>query len=409
MPSSASRIWEYGGYWIGRATGSDYFYACWWDKRAGRTRRRSLETKVLAEAQDLLIELAGSAARNSSSRSPDAILLVAAFDFYYENDVKFKPSAKPAFRAMQLAIEFADERIGPDARVSHFTSLRQREFMRWCVEKYGHSAGTIARNLSVASAAFGFCRKPQVVRDGFDNEIEVTMLDSAPAVCTQPKEVARLTELPESSPREWIPTFEELGRFVDAIDVRQENLFRFVMLALNTWARPEAIIDFRADGQVNWAFGVVDLNPPGRRQTKKHRPKIKLTDNLAEWLRLWDSPAPMVWDGQPVTTMKKTFKRHAVACGLPRFTQYSIRHFMATYVRHEKPPVSREQRDVWLGHDDRRTAKWYEHNDPEFLEDARRATDSIIEQLQRHTKRALSARKLRAKSSIRLISSKMAG
>jgi integrase len=278
--------------------------------------------------------------------------------------------------------------------------------MRWCVERYQHSAGTIARNLSVCSAAFHFCCKPRIVRDGFGNEIEKLLLDSAPAVCTQPKEVARLTELPESTPREWIPSFEEFGRFIDAIDARQENLFRFVMLALNTWARPEAIIQFRVDKQVDWAFGVVDLNPPGRRQTKKHRPKIRLTDNLTDWLRHWDAPAPLMWDGQPVTTMKKTFKRHAVACGLPQFTQYSIRHFMATYARLAKPPVSKEQRDDWLGHSDGRTANWYEHRDPEFLEDARRATDEIMAQLQLHTRRPLSARKLRAKASIQLVHSK---
>ena len=334
------------------------------------------------------------------------MLLIAALNFYYENDVKFKPSAKPAFRAMQLIAEFINEKIGPTASVSAFGPLRQKDFMRWCAQRYQHTAGTIGRNLSVASAALRYCCKQQLVRDGFGNELEVLLLDSAPAVCTQPKEVARLTELPESSPREWIPSFEELGRFIDAIDVRQENLFRYVVLALNTWGRPEAIIQFRADQQVDWAFGVVDLNPPGRRQTKKHRPKIKLTDNLAEWLRHWDSPAPLIWDGKPVTTMKKTFKRHAIACGLPKFTQYSIRHFMATYVRHAKPPVSREQRDVWLGHDDRRTAKWYEHKDPEFLEDARRATDAIIDELQRHTRRSLSARKLRAKAAIQLVHSK---
>lgn len=368
-------------------------------------RRRSLETKVLAEAQERLIKLAGSSQINKS-RSPDAVFLMAALDFYYENDVRSKASGKPAFRAMQLINEYVHEKIGPAARVSGFSLLRQRDFMRWCVQKYGHSAGTIARNLSVVSAAFRFSCKPQVVRDGLGNELEVLLLDSAPSVCTQPKEVARLTEIPESSPRDWTPTFEELGRFIDAIDARQENLFRFVMLALNTWARPEAIIDLRADKQVDWPFGIVDLNPPGRRQTKKHRPKIKLTDNLAEWLRHWDAPAPLIWDGQPVTTMKKTFKRHALACGLPQFTQYSIRHFMATYVRQAKPPVSKEQRDVWLGHDDRRTAKWYEHRDPEFLEDARRVTDAIIEQLQHHTRRPLSARKLRAKASIQLIHSK---
>ena len=143
MPSPARRIWEYGDYWIGRVAGSDYLYACWWDKRAGRTRRRSLATKVLAEAQECLIKLAGSSGI-SASRSPDAVLLMAALDFYYENDVKLKPSAKPAFRAMQLLAEYIIEKIGPDARVSAFAQLRQRDFMRWCAEKHQHSAGTVS-------------------------------------------------------------------------------------------------------------------------------------------------------------------------------------------------------------------------------------------------------------------------
>jgi hypothetical protein len=79
----------------------------------------------------------------------------------------------------------------------------------------------------------------------------------------------------------------------------------------------------------------------------------------------------------------------------------------ATSLAPNKPPVSQEQRDSWLGHNDQRTARWYEHHDPEFLEDARRATDSIIEELQRYTTRPLSARELRAKASIHLVSGKV--
>src|SRR3954463_7301526 len=120
MPTPARRIWEYGGYWIRHVTGSDYFYACWWDQRARRPRRRSLETKILAQAKDRLIELAGTS-RIDASRSPDAVQLVAALDFYYENDIKNKPSAKPAFRAIQLVAEFASEKIGPAARVAQFS------------------------------------------------------------------------------------------------------------------------------------------------------------------------------------------------------------------------------------------------------------------------------------------------
>lgn len=353
-----------------------------------------------------MIDLAGNAPV-TGSRSADSVLLVQPLDFYYENDVKQKPSAKPAFRAIQLVTEFAREKMGSKVRVAAFSPLRQKEFMRWCVDKYDHGAGTIARNLSVISAAFKFSCKVQIVRDGFGREEEVLLLDSAPRVYTQAKDVAELTAVPDSEPRNWLPTLEQLGHFIDTIDARQENLFRFVIMALNTWARPEAILDLRTDSQIKWNFGLVDLNPPGRRQTKKHRPKIRLTENLRDWLRHWDQSAPMTWDDQPITTMKRTFKRHAVDCGLPQFTQYTIRHFMATAVRRAKPPVSKEQRDVWLGHDDGRTAaNWYEHHDPDFLDDARRATEEIIEELQRHTQRPLSARKLRAKSPIRLIHSK---
>lgn len=333
-------------------------------------------------------------------------MLIEALDFYYENDVKFKPSAKPAFRAIQLVNNYMSESVGPTARVSAFSPLRQRDFMTWCMNKHGHKAGTITRNLSVYSAAFGFCTKTQIVKDGFGRSKEVLLLDSAPRVVTQMSQVVKLTELPESAPRDWLPSFEQLGQFIDAIDVRKENLFRFVMLALNTWARPEAIIDFRLKAQVDWAFGVLDLNPPGRQQNKKRRPKIRLTDNLTDWLRHWDADAPLTWDEQPIATMKRTFKRHAIDCGLPNFTQYTLRHFMATQVRRAKPPVSKEQRDVWLGHTDGRTAGWYEHLDPEFLEDARRATDSIIEHLQQFTRRPLSARKSRAKPSLRVVSGK---
>src|SRR5918994_5933712 len=48
-------------------------------------------------------------------------------------------------------------------------------------------------------------------------------------------------------------------------------------------------------------------------------------------------------------------------------TPGTVRHFMATVVRRGKPPVPKEQRDVWLGHDEKRTANACEAFDPEYL------------------------------------------
>ena len=107
----------------------------------------------------------------------------------------------------------------------------------------------------------------------------------------------------------------------------------------------------------------------------------------------------MIWNNEPIKSVKRTWQRHASACGLPEFTRYTLRHFMATKVRRAKPPVPAEQRSQWLGHvGDRanRTTRMYEKFDPDYLADCARATDAIIAELQDHTRRTLDARKLRA-------------
>ncbi len=80
----------------------------------------------------------------------------------------------------------------------------------------------------------------------------------------------------------------------------------------------------------------------------------------------------MTWNGQPAKSLKRTWQRHAADCGVPEFTRYTVRHFMATRVRRAKPPVSAEERSQWLGHvGDRahRTTRIYEKFDPDYLAD----------------------------------------
>jgi len=407
----SARLWEYGGYWIGSANGTEVLYAYWYDAGRRSTRRRSLGTKVLDQAKERLISLAG-AAKTDTSRSPDRTMLMVALDHYYDHDVASKPSAEQAFRAIGLIREFLEEKMLPTAVVSAFGPIRQREFMTWSRDKYEHSANTIARNLSVVSAAFRFGKRVVVIRDGLGNEQEIQLLDMAPDVVTQAPRVAELLNLPAPTPREWLPTYEEFARFIDTIDKRKENLFRFVILSLNTWARPQTVLDFRDnETTVNRRFGTIDLNPPGRRQTIKYRPKIRLTDNLRGWLDVWakdeiedgQERAPMMWDGAPITAIKRTFVRHAEDVGLPDITPGTIRHFMATMVRRQKPPVDKEQRDVWLGHDEKRTANAYESFDPDYLADCMQATENVIAELQEHTKRPLFACKLRARGRFEVV------
>lgn len=323
-------------------------------------------------------------------------MLLAALDHYYEQSARLKPSHVQAKRAIALVAAFIEHERARRPTVAWFGPIRQRVFIAWSRDSLGHAAGTIARNLSVVAAAFQFCRRQVVAHDGFGNAREVKLLDDAPDVVMQPGAVALLADLPDPSPRDWQPTYEQFAAFIDAIDKRQENLFRYVVIALNTWARPEAILDLRIAGQVDFAKRIVNLNPPGRRQTKKHRPKITLTDGLAAWFREWDRDAPLQWNGSAITTIDRTFARHAEACGLAPFTPYTIRHFMATEIRNKAREVGPEQRDEWLGHGEKRTADWYEHYASEWLQPVAQGTEAIIAHLQEHAKRPLFARNLRA-------------
>lgn len=66
------------------------------------------------------------------------------------------------------------------------------------------------------------------------------------------------------------------------VETRVE-LLRYLRAAVATWARPDAIFDIRP-AQWHASARVLDLNPKGRRQTKKHRPKIPIARQFISWL-----------------------------------------------------------------------------------------------------------------------------
>lgn len=387
-------LFEYGGHWLNTEPGRAAIYAYWYDERSRKTRRRSLGTEILEDAKTKLIAIVlkkGSA----DPADPESVMVALALDHYFENRAKALPSAETAKRAIALLVEFlADELQDPALKVGAFTKATQERFMRWSREAHGHSAGTISRNLSVAATAFEFGASPQAVTDGFGEQREVQLLRYAPKIGYQAKDVAEKLDIADSVPREWIPTYAQLGKFIDAI--RSEHVFRYTIVALNTWARPEAITDLDVSAQVDFTHKLVDLNPPGRRQNKKRRARIRLTTNLDYWLRKWDTPRPLTYGGEPIASAKKAFNRTArrKEVGLPKLTRVTLRHFMATMVRRIEPPVSREQRSIWLGHaapEGSKTTAWYESMDPEFLAEAARATDQVIAELQKHTRKTILA------------------
>lgn len=413
--SGGRGLFEYRNQWIGQEAGRPGFYRYWYDDGSRRVKRKALAAGDLGSAKEELIAILAS--KEVSALAPDQVLVVDVLAHYIQHHAAprgYKPMAA-ARRAAQL-VEMAMKTFAVHAMVSDLTRTNQRRIWSHMARESDLSAKSIMTYMIAVRAAVNFAALPQlIIVDGED--VEARLLETGvPIFCNQ-EEIAQHIGGPVSVAREFIPTYEQLGKWIDAIE--EEDDFRYVMIALNTCARNEAIFDLVISKQVNQEVGTIDLNPTGRRQTKKRRPVIRLTTNLAAWFDLWGDDRPI---RQYQDTVEKRLNRLGKredekdaegkqvwkALNMPEMTCYTLRHFMATNLRRASFPVSREQRSKWLGHsvkEGSKTTDWYEKFDPDYLEEPMRATDEIMVNLQKYTKRRVLAPTMHPQGKVRLASS----
>jgi hypothetical protein len=303
-----------------------------------------------------------------------------------------------AVRVVKLAVEYLTFKGVPEAPVSYWTPSRQLEFASWLRGKFKHSPATIERAFGVLSAAFLDATKVKIRYDAFGREIEGSLMSHAPKMVLKEKAVRAALKLPAKKAAPFVPTLDEMAALIDAMP--SEHLKRWALLAMATWARPEAIIDF--DPYVQWdrRTGVIDLDPPGRPQTNKRRARIVCCETLRLALEDWtqprtlrgsklpdeyiEKPWPLIYLRERVRKVQATVKLAALGLGMDRVTQRSVRTFMATQVRKSFPLIPREKRSLWLGHtvqEGSRTTDHYEIMDADYLTDVALATDYVIQQV----------------------------
>jgi integrase len=297
--------------------------------------------------------------------------------------------------------------------VARLTRINQQKVWSHMARHAGLTPKSISTYMISVRAALNYCALPQIIMVD-DEETEVRLLDESVPVFCDEAEIANYLGLNINGPREYLPTFQELGKWIDRIE--EDDDFRYVIIALNTAARNEAIFDLRVSEQVDYEFGLIDLNPKGRRQTKKRRPVLRLTTQLAAWLEHWKDDRPIAGYQDVVEKRINKIGRRDQRVSdsgeiiypgwMPEMTCYILRHFIASYMRRTKVAVSREQRSLWLGHRVRSgssTTDWYEKFDPDYLDAPARATEEIILKLQKYTRRSLLAPTMHSQGKVRII------
>ncbi len=359
------KAFEYKGWWIEKPSNSPFWYAVRYDRQSGRVSRKTLGTDDLETAKDTLICLA----QLEGPKSDDS-MLAAVLEAYFRNVSDAQPSAETARIAGMHILTF----WGDTARVSDVTEEKQQRFWIWSRDK-GHKPSTTGRNLTVLSAALRYGIKSGQV----------------PRVITSNRKIADFQGVPEPQPSEWLPTDDQLARFLDRLSGDQgEHVFRYCLIALNTLARPKCILELEPQ-QIDFRGGLVRLNPQGRSQNNKKRPTVRLTDTLRPWLNSWhpDGLPYVHFRNVPISSALRTFKRHGVKLGMPLFTPYTLRHKMATELaaRGVPPEVLRRQ----LGHKspEMRVTDRYIKFDPRHLAEAKSAIEDYLHTLNRITHRSL--------------------
>lgn len=192
---------------------------------------------------------------------------------------------------------------------------------------------------------------------------ELTMLSVALRHAGKPRKVWR-PPAPERQVRHL--THSQFERWYAEVKAPHARLY--ALLGLFTMARPSAILELTWD-RVDFERRQIDLNPRGRRQTKKRRPVVAVNDELLEALQeahaARQSEYVVERGAKRVGSIKKAFQAASARSGI-HATPYTLRHTGAVWAA--EAGIAMSEIAQFLGHDDDRTTQThYSRYSPGYL------------------------------------------
>jgi integrase len=225
-------------------------------------------------------------------------------------------------------------------RLAQYTTIGARK------GKKTVSPSSVRRELGTLAAALSFAKRERLIG-----------------------EVPHIERPDETPPRERWLTPKEQAALIDAC--ANPHILAFVMIGLNTGARPSSILELKWF-QVDTDAAVIHFNPEGRAQTKKNRPSVSINSALLPVLLKLRKDATceyvISFKGKPVRSVKKAFRDACKRAGITGATPYTLRHTAITMM--VRGGVSLALAGSVAGHKDPRTTSRYAKHDPSFTADA---------------------------------------
>jgi integrase len=339
------------------------FYIVWYE--AGRERSRSTGTANSSEAEDVLedfLRTRKAAKRAGGIRHPGEVSIAEVLDLY---GTEHAPTAADPAR-----IGYAIGALLPywgSKTVADVTKQRCREYKT----SRARADGTVRRELGTLTAALNFA-------------VSERLIERAPYV--------ELPQKPEGKDR-WL-TRKEAAALLNAARTGREDvrlyLPLFIVLGLYTGARKQSILTLRwpqidfERGRINFKRLVQeDGSLVGRRRSNKGRAHIPIPERLMTFLRLaWQRRMSDVGfvihdKGRPIKDVGEgkhgSFGGAVRRAGLVDVTPHTLRHTRGTWLA--QAGVDLWDIAGWLGQSYATTVEHYAHMHPDFMEEAKKATD----------------------------------
>jgi hypothetical protein len=273
-----------------------------------------------------------------------------------------KPKGDAIFPRLDHVLTFMAETKRAEDRAEHIDDDWAESFRDWMRARADRvrSPGTIENSLIQLGAAMRFGG----VKPSFE-----------------PIPTSEVNRSPQY--RASVATLAKMFRYAMEPKKKRENLLRYLRAAVATWARPDAIYDIStAADRHQWHSDsrVLNLNPVGRKQTKKYRATIVIARQFAPHLDATKgayisvSSVRSAWDAMGIDLKLPTQGEAG-----QKLIRRSVSHLARKILGEEHWVQGR----IMLGHHKHSTSDLYALLDPANLGLALAATEQIIDQIEK--------------------------
>ena len=391
MPRSKDELYRRGAFslrWDKRRDGrlrSPFVAIFWYDAKRRRERSASTGTSDVEEAQlklDALYlketkgEIVCPTCGQHRPKAAGATFLADAIANYLATEIDNKASAS-AIRARLAHVVAYLVSLSGDVRCDDVDDAWVEEFRRWAARRPIVTPTGRQKERAPSTVENSVLQLAAVINHTLDRKRTGKEAQFRPIAM---KEVNR-------TPGHRSDVAELAKMFQYAIEPTRKKrripLHRFLMISVATLARPDAAHDVSTAserGQWNSKLRVLNLNPKGRRQTKKYRPLVPVARQVAQWLD--ETKGYFV----AASSVRSAWDNMATKIGLPREGESGmklIRRSMAKLLRDRLPKAAWVEVELFLGHRKFDSiSDIYAPFDPSYCAVARNEIEAIIDEIE---------------------------